>query len=127
MRYGADNEFAAHTDAHYDVPGAAPQTKSLLTVLLYLNDDMDGGATRFWAPDDAAWHDVEPRAGRVLLFQQNMLRHSGDPVRRGIKRSLKSDVLYERTRISGPAKGRGSATDDIARLIARAERSVLKC
>lgn len=47
-------------------------------------DLLRGGATTFHGRDDTRL-DVDPKAGRVLIFQQRDLLHSGDDVRAGIK------------------------------------------
>lgn len=70
--------------------------KSFVTLHLYLNDkDLEGGATRFWTPDKKNFLDVEPRVGRVLIFQQRMLVHSGEAVIKGIKQTMRSDFMFE--------------------------------
>lgn len=40
--------------------------------------------------------DVEPRMGRVLVFQQRMLIHSGEEVKEGIKYTMRSDFMFEK-------------------------------
>jgi prolyl 4-hydroxylase len=64
-------------------------TKSLLTLMVYLNDDFEGGETEF--PEQG--ETIVPRAGTALLFQ-HMLLHAGKRVRSGVKMVLRSDVLY---------------------------------
>ena len=39
--------------------------------------------------------DVDPKVGRVLIFQQKGLLHSGDDVVRGVKYTMRSDIMYE--------------------------------
>ena len=39
--------------------------------------------------------DVDPRAGRVLIFQHRGLYHAGDDVIAGTKYTMRTDVLYE--------------------------------
>jgi hypothetical protein len=86
----------------YDEPGAEPRRKSFLTVHLYLNGDgVEGGATRFWTPDKKVWVDVEPEVGKVLVFQQRMLVHSGEEVRGGRKVTVRTDVMFERVVVTG--------------------------
>ncbi|KAK7037251.1 hypothetical protein VNI00_011242 [Paramarasmius palmivorus] len=53
-----------------------------------------GGATRFWSPDKKHFLDVEPKVGRVLIFQQRMLVHSGEQVTKGIKYTMRSDFMF---------------------------------
>jgi hypothetical protein len=38
---------------------------------------------------------VDPRIGRVLIFQHRRLLHSGDEVTAGIKYTMRSDVMFE--------------------------------
>ena len=65
------------------------EARSLLTLLVYLDDDFDGGATDF--PEQG--ETVTPRAGDALWFQHALL-HAGRPVTRGTKHVLRTDVLY---------------------------------
>ncbi|KAL8934450.1 MAG: hypothetical protein Q9216_005908 [Gyalolechia sp. 2 TL-2023] len=58
---------------------------------------LEGGATTFHALDwSGRSMDVVPRIGRVLLFQQNGLLHSGADVTRGIKLTMRTDVVYKK-------------------------------
>jgi predicted 2-oxoglutarate/Fe(II)-dependent dioxygenase YbiX len=58
-------------------------------LLLYLDDDFDGGQTDF--PEQHLT--VAPRAGDALWFQHAVL-HEGKPITRGTKHVLRTDVLY---------------------------------
>lgn len=60
---------------------------SRLTLLVYLNDGFEGGATDF---RDFA---VTPRTGDALLFVHDTW-HEGQAVTRGHKYVLRSDVMY---------------------------------
>ena len=40
--------------------------------------------------------DVVPKVGRVLIFHQKGLLHSGAVVTRGIKYSMRTDVMYKK-------------------------------
>lgn len=40
--------------------------------------------------------DVEPKIGRVLIFQQAELLHSGADVIGGLKYTLRTDLMYEK-------------------------------
>ncbi|KAF8253329.1 hypothetical protein K440DRAFT_512713, partial [Wilcoxina mikolae CBS 423.85] len=97
LSYGPGEYFKPHCDALYDDPSAQPQRKSFLTVHAYLsNDGVEGGETRFWTPDKKHWVDVEPEVGRVLVFQQRMLVHSGEEVKGGNKVTVRTDVMFEK-------------------------------
>jgi prolyl 4-hydroxylase len=65
--------------------------RSLFTVMLYLNDDFEGGETRFYRPDAVA----RPVAGDVLCFW-HPLPHEGRVVTRGVKYVLRTDAMYRR-------------------------------
>jgi hypothetical protein len=73
------------------VHGARGDARSLLTLLLYLDDDCDGGETDFPEQDIR----VTPRRGDALWFQHRVL-HAGRPVARGVKHVLRGDALYRR-------------------------------
>jgi hypothetical protein len=59
-------------------------------------DLLFGGATTFHSNlDPEKRMDIDPKAGRVLIFQQRRLLHSGDDVVAGIKHTMRSDLMYE--------------------------------
>lgn len=41
--------------------------------------------------------DVAPKMGRILIFQQRSLMHSGDDLVSGMKLTLRTDIMYEKT------------------------------
>ncbi|KAI9809814.1 MAG: hypothetical protein M1825_000247 [Sarcosagium campestre] len=63
-----------------------------------------GGATTFWSgslekgegeeEEEGRRLDVEPMAGRVLIFQHRGLLHSGDDVVRGVKYTMRTDLMF---------------------------------
>ncbi|RAL16009.1 uncharacterized protein BO97DRAFT_403187 [Aspergillus homomorphus CBS 101889] len=57
-----------------------------------------GGATSFLPRfEEKERHlRVFPRTGSVLVFQQNDLLHGGDPVLRGVKYTMRTDIMYRR-------------------------------
>ncbi|KXJ97279.1 hypothetical protein Micbo1qcDRAFT_156111 [Microdochium bolleyi] len=127
LRYGPGMHHDRHCDQVFARPGSGKEDKSFLTCQLYLSDATDyaadeeqapsledvaaaaatadaaakGGTTRFWGvPGSPAQHrfvDVVPRAGRVLVFQQRILWHSGQPVTAGQKFAMRTDLMYRRT------------------------------
>ncbi len=56
---------------------------------------LKGGATTFHSSDMTRRLDVDPKMGRVLLFQHKGLLHSGDYVTGGIKYTMRTDIMYE--------------------------------
>ncbi|KAJ8080088.1 hypothetical protein AAF712_013205 [Marasmius tenuissimus] len=55
---------------------------------------LEGGTTRFWSPNKKEFLDVEPKIGRVLVFQQRMLIHSGEEVKSGMKYTMRGDFMF---------------------------------
>lgn len=111
LRYGPGQFFKPHCDGpyYYEKDGKAYLT--FYTIQLYLNDAVEafdttaeataagatlrGGSTAFLDRRGSDRRvDVYPRCGRVLLFQHDMLYHSGEPVKKGVKYTLRSDVLF---------------------------------
>lgn len=93
----------AHTDGEYREPGEKI-INTLLTLHLYMNDskqtvgdqaELVGGATSFLSADGSRKMDVDPKAGRVLIFQHRSLNHSGDDVLAGTKYTMRTDIMYE--------------------------------
>lgn len=100
LRYEEGNYFRPHWDGSFRVPGG--DEFSLYTLHLYLNEadpnapegELKGGATRFHSADERAEFDVEPKIGRVLIFQHRNLLHSGADVDAGIKLTMRTDLMY---------------------------------
>ncbi|KFZ24999.1 hypothetical protein V502_00525 [Pseudogymnoascus sp. VKM F-4520 (FW-2644)] len=119
LKYGAGQFFRPHCDGMYESPDG--KQRSFYTLHLYLNDSaqalgikepkpefqrkkdkaglademLRGGATTFHSYDERRRLDVDPKAGRVLIFQQKKMFHSGDDVTAGIKYTMRSDLMYE--------------------------------
>ncbi|KAF8469048.1 hypothetical protein BDZ91DRAFT_83395 [Kalaharituber pfeilii] len=101
LKYTKGQDFKPHCDAHYSTALRGPSLpfeRSWVTVQTYLSsNDLVGGATTFHGRKPEDKHrtiDVEPRPGRILLFQQSKLMHSGQQVRRGTKVTVRTDVMY---------------------------------
>ncbi|HEX7701602.1 MAG TPA: 2OG-Fe(II) oxygenase [Kofleriaceae bacterium] len=85
-RYEPGQRFAPHRDGYF---ARDDHERSLLTFMIYLNDDFTGGETAFLSYDCSA----KPRVGTALLFQ-HLLDHEGCIVHTGVKYVLRSDVMY---------------------------------
>lgn len=102
LRYGKGQYFRPHFDGSFKVPGG--DEISLYTLHLYLNGAGDeseqgklvGGATTFHSDDERRELDVEPKTGRVLIFQHKGLLHSGADVKGGLKYTLRTDLMYRK-------------------------------
>ncbi|KAF7915471.1 uncharacterized protein EAE98_011074 [Botrytis deweyae] len=111
LRYGSGQYFREHVDGAYGNPDGSE--RSFFTIHLYLNDSaqelekdpntpkfpkdsemLRGGATTFHSKDMKERLDVDPKVGRVLIFQHRRLLHSGDDVVGGIKYTMRSDLMF---------------------------------
>ncbi|KAG6856994.1 hypothetical protein H0H87_011088 [Tephrocybe sp. NHM501043] len=92
LQYGPGHYFKPHCDGLLNLPDGR---KSRVTLQLYLNNEgLSGGATRIFG-SGGRFLDIEPKIGRVLIFQQRAVFHSGEPVVQGIKYAMRSDFMYE--------------------------------
>lgn len=97
--------MAAHCDGNYSEKVGETVFKTFFTIHLYLNDsvaeggeqaDLVGGATSFVANDGSDRKvDINPKAGRALIFQQRGLEHAGDDVLEGTKYTMRTEIMYE--------------------------------
>lgn len=78
---------------------------TFFTLQLYLNDsvaeagheaELVGGATTFVSSDAKRKINVDPKAGRVLLFQHRGLSHAGDDVVKGTKYTVRAEIMYQK-------------------------------
>ena len=68
---------------------------------------MKGGATTFHSTDMSRSFDVDPKMGRVLIFQHAHLLHSGAEVQEGIKYTMCTDLMYRRMSNDSEGASRG--------------------
>lgn len=90
--YEVGDSFSLHTDTglYYDMER---KEKSRWTLLIYLNDDFEGGETVFYHTDIwAETHRIRPRKGMALLFDID-LWHSGQPLLRGQKYWIGCEII----------------------------------
>ncbi len=83
-RYDPGQTFRWHRDGYFERPNGE---RSRLTFMVYLNDDFEGGETRFQEST------IRPERGMALLFVHRLI-HEGAEVIRGRKYVLRSDVMY---------------------------------
>ncbi|MGJ4945376.1 2OG-Fe(II) oxygenase [Bradyrhizobium sp. HKCCYLS1011] len=95
-RYDIGQQFDWHLDGHFE---RELGERSQFTFMVYLNDDFEGGATSFKDGDGGASigdpFRVRPEKGMALLFHHPIM-HRGDPVTKGRKYVLRTDVMYRR-------------------------------
>ena len=85
-KYFPGQEFKPHQDgSHY----RNIHEWSSFTFMIYLNEDMVGGETKF--DDDS----IKPATGKALIFKHELV-HSGTKVIEGVKYVLRTDIMYRR-------------------------------
>lgn len=85
-RYKDGQQFKPHVDA----PFKRSETElSKLTLLIYLNEDFEGGETTLILENK----NIVPKEGMLFLFEQKIM-HCGRPVTSGTKYVLRTDVMY---------------------------------
>ncbi len=100
-KYQRGEHFAPHVDERMELPGRGLVT--LFTFMVYLNDSLEGGETRFFdrrrkgAKKLSVNRVIRPRAGMALAFD-HLLFHEGSEVKRGVKYVLRSDLVYRKKR-----------------------------
>jgi prolyl 4-hydroxylase len=85
-RYQEAQIFRWHRDGEY---ARNPTDVSKVTLIIYLNDNFEGGNTDF------RFFKVSPKAGSALVFPHKHL-HQGSPTTQGTKYALRTDVMYQR-------------------------------
>ncbi|KAM7213087.1 hypothetical protein V8F06_011510 [Rhypophila decipiens] len=113
LKYSGGQYFRPHCDGAYSEKKGDIVYRTHYTLHLYLNDsvaeaepeqktatDLVGGATSFLSDDESRKYDVNPKTGRVLIFQHNGMYHSGDDVVKGTKYTMRTDIMYELQRAS---------------------------
>jgi hypothetical protein len=115
-KYEPGDEFPEHIDYKMKRDSYKNSVKitdqSFLTLLVYLNDDFEGGETGYW-PDHTGIHCrflrdeekqgkakehqvvIKPYVGQAVVQDQNIL-HEGLPTTKGTKYILRTDVIHRR-------------------------------
>lgn len=83
-------EAGQRTELHCDPPlRRGEHETSVYTILVFLDDEFDGGATQF----DGGETSIAAQRGRVVMFDQRD-PHRGAPVALGSKHVLRGEVYY---------------------------------
>lgn len=87
-KYSPGQRFKMHRDGSY----IRNETEfSYYTFMVYLNDDYEGGQTKFESGEF-----VSPKKGTALIFEHS-LRHEGARLTQGQKYVLRSDIMYKKS------------------------------
>jgi prolyl 4-hydroxylase len=104
-RYSPGQVFRTHYDGGYLFRDTG--CSAAFTFIIYLNDDFEGGSTRFcemeeWkeSDEDNGVREIRPEQGRLLTFLQSSSKHCGSVVMKGDKHILQGMVMYGPLRIS---------------------------
>ncbi|MDY7013336.1 MAG: 2OG-Fe(II) oxygenase [Cyanobacteriota bacterium] len=92
-RYDPGQQFKWHQDGSFERDDSE---RSFWTFMLYLNDDFEGGETSFndsYSNKIFKDFQVVPQTGMALFFVHSIY-HQGEPVLRGRKYVLRTDVMY---------------------------------
>lgn len=90
-KYLPGGHFAPHYDAFY----CQDEThRSFKTVMIYLNDNFEGGTTRFLSGTNQVLHSIKPRSGMALIFNHTT-NHDGEKVSNGNKYMFRTDLMFE--------------------------------
>jgi len=100
VKYDVGGHFSPHLDGGHV---RSSTDRSLQTCMLYLNDDFEGGRTRFFDESQEAYatpdpakvvHTYVPRRGDALIFFSELM-HDGEALTAGRKWILRSEVMYD--------------------------------
>lgn len=85
-KYESSQRFKRHIDGRFK---RNEKEESRITFMIYLNDDFEGGETKF---DNVT---IVPQAGTALCFIHEQ-KHEGCPVTEGTKYVIRTDVMYRK-------------------------------
>lgn len=63
------------------------------TLLLYLNDDFEGGETTIYAANGDLAYTVQPKIGKVFAFY-HFQRHAGLMIKSGSKLIVRTEIMF---------------------------------
>ncbi|CAM1372070.1 2OG-Fe(II) oxygenase [Tenacibaculum xiamenense] len=86
-KYSPGQRFKMHIDGSFR---RNLNEESLFSFLIYLNDNFDGGNTKF-----RKFGSVTPKKGMAFVFKHR-LRHEGEEILSGVKYVLRTDIMYRR-------------------------------
>ncbi|KAL5486913.1 hypothetical protein EMCRGX_G019453 [Ephydatia muelleri] len=86
----------AHFSPHLDGPWVPNEEESsIFTVVIYLNSDLEGGATSFLSEGEKVECLVSPKAGTAVFFNHDTL-HEGQPVTKSTKYIIRTEIMFRR-------------------------------
>ena len=98
-RYEPGGVFGRHRDGPKHI---SENSQSLFTVLVYLNEGYEGGATTLFTDDLCHTAEAPRGTGCAFAMLQRTL-HEGSTVTAGVKYALRFDVMLKRDSLAGVA------------------------
>lgn len=100
--YQKGQTFTPHVDTQMQLPNEnGKDLLTLFSVMIYLNDNFEGGATTFFDRRKKRSKQLQinkvirPKTGMGLVFD-HLLFHEGSVVKKGIKYAIRTDLIYEK-------------------------------
>ena len=93
LKYENSGHFIRHKDENYI---SKNNEISMITILIYLNDDYQGANTKFFSDSyDKIGLSLKPKNGMVCIMQQN-IEHEVPKIERGIKYVIRTELMYSK-------------------------------
>jgi len=93
-KYEKGNFFKKHLDGQHV---QNENERSILTLMIYLNDNFKGGETIFY--ENQMEITIQPKKNLALIFNHDIY-HEGKDIEEGYKYILRTDVLFKRYKIN---------------------------
>jgi hypothetical protein len=90
-KYNEGHFFKKHQDGGYVNNN---NQRSILTLMIYLNDDFEGGKTTFYEGDNIT-EEFRPVSCTGVIFNHD-LQHEGEVIKKGTKYILRTDIMFYR-------------------------------
>eukprot|EP01080_Neovahlkampfia_damariscottae_P006756 gene6756-10921_t len=100
LKYKKGDFFRPHLDGSYDerdenMKKILGSCYTMYTILIYLNDDYEGGETKFYNILKEGNHiKIEKKTGKSTIFNINSTVHSGTEITSGVKYVLRTGIMY---------------------------------
>jgi hypothetical protein len=101
-RYSKGQDFKAHRDVRFCINNSQC---SLLSLVIYLNDDFTGGKTIFHldSQNEKTKTIIQPQTGMAIVFPHAM-EHAGEMVTSGNKIIMRADIMFQQCGVTPAEK-----------------------
>lgn len=94
LKYEDSGHFIRHKDENYV---SKNNEISLITILIYLNDNYEGANTKFFSNScDEIGLSLKPENGMVCIMEQN-IEHEVPKIEKSIKYVIRTELMYSKT------------------------------